>query len=208
MEGKIKRTLIDGIIKNNLILVLAIGLCPTLAVTTSAYNGLGMGLAATFVFVLSNLIVSSLRKIIPGNLRIPIFIIIIASFVTMIDYSLKAYLPPLSTQLGVFVPLIVVNCGILGRAEGFAYKNPVHLSFMDGLGAGIGFTLVLFIMGTIREILGQGIWLNIPGIFPGIKVFGSSFVESSVILFILPPGGFLTIALLMGLFNLWRKNNG
>jgi len=208
MEGKIKRTLIDGIIKNNLILVLAIGLCPTLAVTTSAYNGLGMGLAATFVLVLSNLIISSLRKIIPGNLRIPIFIIIIASFVTMIDYALRAYLPPLSTQLGVFVPLIVVNCGILGRAEGFAYKNPVHLSLMDGLGAGIGFTLVLFIMGTIREIFGQGIWLNIPGIFPGIKVFGSSFADSSVILFILPPGGFLTIALLMGLFNCWRKNNG
>ncbi len=167
-----------------------------------------MGLAATFVFVFSNLLVSSLRKIIPSNLRIPIFIIIIASFVTMIDYTLKAYLPPLSAQLGVFVPLIVVNCGILGRAEGFAYKNPTHLSFMDGLGAGIGFTLVLFIMGTIREILGQGIWMSIPGIFDGFKVLGTSFVESPVILLILPPGGFLTIALLMGLFNYWRKNNG
>jgi electron transport complex protein RnfE len=186
--------------------VLAIGLCPTLAVTTSAYNGIGMGLAATFVFVFSNLIVSSLRKIIPSNLRIPIFIIIIASFVTMIDYALKAYLPPLSAQLGVFVPLIVVNCGILGRAEGFAYKNPVHLSFMDGLGAGLGFTLVLFIMGTIREILGQGIWMSIPGVFDGFKILGSSFPESPMIILILPPGGFLTIALLMGLFNYSRRN--
>ena len=164
-----------------------------------------MGLAATFVFILSNLFISSLRKIIPANLRIPIFIIIIASFVTIIDYTLKAYLPPLSAQLGVFVPLIVVNCGILGRAEGFAFKNPIHLSLMDGLGAGIGFTLVLFIMGTIREILGQGIWMNIPGVFEGFKIFGTSFTESSVILLILPPGGFLTIALLMGLFNYWRK---
>lgn len=164
-----------------------------------------MGIAATFVFILSNLFISSLRKIIPTNLRIPIFIIIIASFVTIIDYTLKAYLPPLSTQLGVFVPLIVVNCGILGRAEGFAFKNPVHLSFMDGLGAGIGFTLVLFIMGTIREILGQGIWMSIPGVFDGFKIFGTSFTESSAILLILPPGGFLTIALLMGLFNYWRK---
>ncbi len=164
-----------------------------------------MGIAATFVFILSNLFISSLRKIIPTNLRIPIFIIIIASFVTIIDYTLKAYLPPLSAQLGVFVPLIVVNCGILGRAEGFAFKNPVHLSFMDGLGAGIGFTLVLFIMGTIREILGQGMWMNIPGVFDGFKILGASFVESPVILLILPPGGFLTIALLMGLFNHWRK---
>jgi len=164
-----------------------------------------MGFASTFVFVFSNLIVSSLRKIIPSNLRIPIFIIIIASFVTIIDYALKAYLPPLSAQLGVFVPLIVVNCGILGRAEGFAYKNPVHLSFMDGLGAGTGFTLVLFVMGTIREILGQGIWMNIPGVFDGFKIFGSSFAESPAIIFILPPGGFLAIAFLMGLFNYSRR---
>jgi electron transport complex protein RnfE len=191
-----------------LILVIAIGLCPTLAVSTSVYNGLGMGLAATFVFVFSNFLISSLRKIIPDNLRIPIFIIIIASLVTIIDYALKAYLPPLSARLGVFVPLIVVNCGILGRAEAFAYKNPVNLSFMDGIGTGLGFTLILVIMGTIREILGQGVWMNIPGVFDGFKVFGSAFTESSVILMILPPGGFLTIALLMGLFNYRRKKNG
>jgi electron transport complex protein RnfE len=191
-----------------LILVIAIGLCPTLAVSTSVYNGLGMGLAATFVFVFSNMLISSLRKIIPDNLRIPIFIIIIASLVTIIDYTMKAYQPALSSQLGVFVPLIVVNCGLLGRAEAFACKNPVNLSIMDGLGTGLGFTLILVIMGTIREILGQGVWMNIPGVFDGFKVFGSSFTESSVILFILPPGGFLTIALLMGLFNYRKKNNG
>lgn len=188
-----------------MILVIAIGLCPTLAVSTSVYNGLGMGLAATFVFVFSNMLISSLRKIIPGNLRIPIFIIIIASLVTIIDYTLKAYQPSLSSQLGVFVPLIVVNCGLLGRAEAFACKNPVNLSLMDGLGTGVGFTIILVIMGTIREILGQGVWMNIPGVFDGFKVFGSSFPESSVILLILPPGGFLTIALLMGLFNYGRK---
>lgn len=187
--------------------MIAIGLCPTLAVTTSAYNGLGMGLAATFVFVFSNLIISSLRKIIPNNLRIPVFIIIIASFVTIIDYVLKAYIPPLSAQLGVFVPLIVVNCGILGRAEAFAYKNPVNLSFMDGLGTGLGFTLVLFIMGSLREILGQGKWMSIPGIFDGFKIFGLSYVNSPIILFILPPGGFLTISFLMGISKFWRKNN-
>jgi electron transport complex protein RnfE len=200
-----KRALVDAIIKNNLILVIAIGLCPTLAVSTSAYNGLGMGLSATFVFLFSGLVISSLRKLIPDNLRIPIFIIIIATLVTIIDYALKAYQPSLSLQLGVFVPLIVVNCGILGRAEAFAYKNPVNLSVMDGLGTGLGFTLVLFIMGTLREILGQGVWMNIPGVFEGFKVFGSSFTEKSAILFILPPGGFLTIALLMGIFNYWKK---
>lgn len=199
------KTFVDGIVKNNLVLVLAIGLCPALAVTTSAYNGLGMGIAATFVLFFSNLIVSSLRNVIPKNLRIPIFIVIIATFVTMVDYSLKAYVPPLSAQLGIFVPLIVVNCGILGRAEGFAYKNTPGLSIMDGLGAGLGFTIVLFLMGSIREILGAGIWLKIPGYFDGIQVFGSSFTNSSALLFILPPGGFLTIALLMGLFNYFRR---
>ncbi|MEA1912582.1 MAG: electron transport complex subunit E [candidate division WOR-3 bacterium] len=199
------RTFIDGIIKNNLILVLAIGLCPTLAVTTSAYNGLGMGLAATFVLIFSNLIISAFRNIIPDNLRIPIFIVIIATFVTVVDYTLKAYVPFLSVQLGVFVPLIVVNCGILGRVEGFAYDHSPGYALMDGLGIGLGFTIILFVMGTIREILGQGIWLKIPGMFSGFKVFGEAFTNSSVILMILPPGGFLTIALLMGIFNLFRR---
>jgi len=199
-----RHTFIDGIVKNNMVLVLAIGLCPTLAVSTSAYNSLGMGIAVIFVLVFSNVIVSLLRNVIPKNLRIPIFIVIISTFVTMVDYSMKAYVPPLSRQLGVFVPLIVVNCGILGRAEGYAYHHPPHYSLMDGLGIGLGFTIVLFIMGTIREILGQGIWLNIPGVFPGFCVFGKAFTNSSVLLLILPPGGFLTIALLMGLFNHFR----
>lgn len=196
-----KRVFIDGIIKNNMVLVLAIGLCPTLAVSTSAYNALGMGLAVIFVLTFSNLLISLLRNLIPRNLRIPIFIVIISTFVTMVDYMLKAYVPPLSRQLGIFVPLIVVNCGILGRAEGYAYKHPPHYAIMDGLGIGLGFAIILFIMGTIREILGQGIWLSIPGVFPGFKVFGEAFTNSSVLLMILPPGGFLAIALLMGLYN-------
>jgi electron transport complex protein RnfE len=200
-----KQTFLDGIVKNNMVLVLAIGLCPALAVTTSAYNGLGMGLAVIFVLFFSNLLVSLLRNMIPKNLRIPIFIVIISTFVTIVDYTLQAYVPPLSRQLGVFVPLIVVNCGILGRAEGYAYKNPPHYAIMDALGIGIGFTIVLFLMGTIREILGQGIWFSIPGRFPGIKVFGEAFTSSSVILMILPPGGFLAIALLMGLFKYFRR---
>ena len=162
-----KQTFLDGIIKNNMVLVLAIGLCPALAVTTSAYNGIGMGMAVIFVLVFSNLLVSLLRNIIPKNLRIPIFIVIISTFVTIVDYTMQAYVPPLSRQLGVFVPLIVVNCGILGRAEGYSYKHPPHYSVMDGLGIGLGFTIVLFLMGTIREILGQGVWLSIPGVFPG-----------------------------------------
>lgn len=202
-----KHAFLDGIMKNNMVLVLAIGLCPALAVTTSAYNGLGMGIAVIFVLVFSNVIVSSLRNIIPANLRIPVFIVIISTFVTIVDYSLKAYLPPLSRQLGVFVPLIVVNCGILGRAEGYSYHHPPHYALMDGIGIGIGFTLVLFVMGTIREILGQGIWMKIPGVFEGFHPLGEAFVNSSVLLMILPPGGFLTIALLMGLYK-YFKNRG
>lgn len=192
------RTFIDGIVKNNPVLVLAIGLCPTLAVSTSAFNALGMGAAVIFVLTFSNLIVSAFRKVIPDNLRIPIFIIVISTFVTIVDYVMKAYLPGLSKNLGVFVPLIVVNCIILGRAEGFAYKNNVGKAIIDGLGSGIGFTLAIFIMGTIREILGQGTWMSIPGGFPGFKVLGQSFLNYPVLFMILPPGGFLVIAFLMG----------
>jgi len=192
------KTFIDGIVKNNPVLVLAIGLCPTLAVSTSAFNALGMGAAVIFVLTFSNLIVSSFRKVIPDNLRIPIFIIIISTFVTIVDYVMKAYLPGLSKNLGVFVPLIVVNCIILGRAEGFAYKNSVGKAVLDGLGSGIGFTLAIFIMGTIREILGQGTWMSIPGGFEGFKVLGQGFLNYPVLFMILPPGGFLVIAFLMG----------
>ncbi|RKZ25632.1 electron transport complex subunit RsxE [bacterium] len=193
------RHFVNGILKENPVLVLAIGLCPTLAVSTSAYNALGMGLAVIFVLTMSNLIVSAARKVIPQNLRIPIFIIIISTFVTITDYVMKAYLPELAKNLGVFVPLIVVNCIILGRAEGFAYKHSVPAALLDGLGSGIGFTLVIFIIGSIREILGAGTWMSIPGGFEGFKVFGEGFLNYPVLFMILPPGGFLVIAFLMAL---------
>ncbi len=192
------RTFLDGIIKNNPVLVLAIGLCPTLAVSTSAYNALGMGVAVIFVLTFSNFIISAARRIIPENLRIPIFIIIISTFVTIVDYVLKGYVPALSKNLGVFVPLIVVNCIILGRAEGFAYKHSIGQATLDGLGSGIGFTLTIFAMGTIREILGQGTWFSIPGGFGGFHPLGHGFTNYPVLLMILPPGGFLVIAFLMG----------
>lgn len=193
------RTFIDGIIKNNPVLVLAIGLCPLLAVSTSAYNSIGMGIAVIFILTCSNLIVSAMKKIIPDNLRIPIFIIIISTFVTIVDYVMKGYFPALSKNLGVFVPLIVVNCIILGRAEGFAYRSSVLNAILDGLGSGLGFTLIIFLMGSIREILGAGTWMSIPGGFEGFYVFGKGFVNYPVLFMILPPGGFLVIAILMGI---------
>ena len=195
----------DGIIKNNPVLVLAIGLCPTLAVSTSAYNGLGMGLAVIFVLTMSNFIISLFRKVIPSNMRIPIFILIISTFVTIIDYTMHAYLPELYKNLGVFVPLIVVNCIILGRAEAFAYRNGVLSAVLDGLGTGIGFTLVIFIMGSIREILGAGTFFAIPGGFHGFHVFGTAFTKLPVIYMILPPGGFLVIAVLMATLRFMQR---
>lgn len=193
------KTFIDGIIKNNPVLVLAIGLCPTLAVSTSAYNSIGMGIAVIFILTCSNLIVSAMKKIIPDNLRIPIFIIIISTFVTIVDYVMKGYFPALSKNLGVFVPLIVVNCIILGRAEGFAYRSSVIDAILDGLGSGLGFTLIIFLMGSIREILGAGTWMSIPGGFQGFYVFGKGFLNYPVLFMILPPGGFLVIAIFMGI---------
>ena len=149
-----------GIFKNNPTFRLVLGLCPTLAVTTSLENALGMGLAATFVLVCSNVLVSALRKVIPSKVRIPAYIVVIASFVTIVQMLVKAFTPELDEQLGVFLPLIVVNCIILGRAEAFAGKNPVLASAVDGLGMGIGFTAALFCMGTVREILGAGTFLS------------------------------------------------
>lgn len=184
----------NGILKNNPVLVLMIGLCPTLAVSTTAFNALGMGLAVIFVLTLSNITISSLRKFIPENIRIPVFIVVISTFVTIIDYTMHAFVPDLYKNLGVFVPLIVVNCIILGRAEGFAYKNGMFASVLDGLGSGIGFTLVIFIMGSIRELLGSGTFL-------GFNVLPQGFQNNPVIFMILPPGGFLVIAFLMGIMN-------
>jgi len=184
-----------GIFKNNPIFRLVLGLCPTLAVTTSLENALGMGLAATFVLICSNGLVSALRKVIPGAVHIPCYIVIIATFVTAIDLLMQAYLPDLSASLGIFIPLIVVNCIILGRAEAFASKNGVVASLADGLGSGIGFTLSLALIASVREIVGAGtltVWgdLAIKGLNPG-----------PVTLAILPAGGFITLGLLLALIN-------
>ncbi|AWW25322.1 RnfABCDGE type electron transport complex subunit E [Acetobacterium carbinolicum] len=183
-----------GIIKENPIFVLLLGMCPTLAVTTSAVNGMGMGLATCAVLICSNVVISALRKVIPDNIRIPAFVVIIASFVTIVGMLMKAYLPSLDASLGLFIPLIVVNCIILGRAEAFAFGNGIADSFADGLGMGLGFTLALTILGSIREILGAG------SIF-GFSLFGAAY--EPVLLMILPPGAFLTLGLLIGLIN-WK----
>ncbi len=187
---------VKGIYQENPIFKLALGLCPFLAVTSSAENGLGMGLAVIFVLVGSNFIISLVRKAIPRRIRIPCFIVVIATFVSLVEMVMQAYSPGLYKSLGIFVPLIVVNCIILGRAEAFASRNGVGLSLLDGLGMGIGFTLALLIIGTIRELLGSG------------KVFGHLILGSKynpALLFILAPGAFLTIGLLMGLFNFMEE---
>ncbi len=188
-----------AIFKNNPTFRLVLGLCPTLAVTTSLENALGMGLAATFVLVASNGLVSALRRLIPDAVHIPCYIVIIAAFVTAIDLLMQAYLPSLSASLGIFIPLIVVNCIILGRAEAFACKNPVLDSLADGLGSGIGFTLSLSLIATVREIVGAGtltVWgpLAFKGLNPG-----------PVTLAILPAGGFVTLGLLLALMNRWQE---
>lgn len=186
----------NGLIDENPIFVQVIGMCPTLAVTTSAINGLGMGLSTTAVLVCSNIVIAMMRKIIPSKIRIPAFIVVIATFVTIIGMLLKAYIPSLDNALGLFIPLIVVNCLILGRAESFASKNKTLESAADGLGMGLGFTLSLTVLAAIREILGNG------SLF-GINLFGASFEPA--LLFILPPGAFLTLGFLMAGFNKMRS---
>jgi electron transport complex protein RnfE len=185
-----------GLVKENVVFVLMIGLCPALATSSTVRDGFGMGLAATFVLVFSNLIISMLRKNIPNEVRIPIFILIISTFVTLIDYMMQAFQPDLYRALGVFVPLIVVNCMILGRAEAYASKSPVVDSILDGLGT--GFTLALTVMGTIREILGSGTFL-------GMTVLGESFKSAPVIFMIMSPGAFLVIGILKALINKYVK---
>ncbi|HON97588.1 MAG TPA: electron transport complex subunit E [Bacteroidales bacterium] len=185
-----------GILKENPVLVLVLGTCPTLATTTSAINGLGMGLAFTFVLALSNVIISAVRKMVPNIIRIPIFIVIIATFVTIVDMVMHAYVPDLYKALGIFIPLIVVNCIVLGRAEAFASKNDILSSLVDGLGMGVGFTLILTVLGSIREILGAG------------SIFGYKFIAPTadgILVFILAPGAFLTLAILMALNNLYKN---
>jgi len=181
-----------GIWKENAVFKLLLGMCPTLAVTTSAENALGMGLATTFVLVCSNIAVALMRKIIPSGVRIPAFIIIIASFVTVVQLSMEAWVYDLYQALGIFIPLIVVNCLILGRAEAFASKNPVISSIADGFGMGLGFTLGLFILGAVREVFGSGAIL-------GVSLFGGGY--QPVLLMILPPGAFITLGLLLALMN-------
>jgi len=171
---------------------LLLGLCPTLAVSTSVKNGIGMGLAATFVLLGSNLVISLLRKAIPNKIRIPAFIVVIATFVTIVDLAMHAYTPDLHRALGIFIPLIVVNCIILGRAEAFASKYGVGYSLLDALGMGLGFTIVLCVIGSVRELLGSGSIL-------GLTVAPASF--RPVLIFILPPGGFIALAMLLAGFN-------
>ena len=187
-----------GLIKENAVLVLMIGLCPALAVSGTVRDAFGMGLAATFVLFFSNIIISIMRKRIPNEVRIPIFILIISTFVTIIDYFMQAFQPGLYRALGVFVPLIVVNCMILGRAEAYASKNSVINSALDGLGVGLGFTLALTVMGAIREILGNGTFL-------GMAILGEGFKNAPVIFMILPPGAFLVIGVMKALINRYSK---
>jgi electron transport complex protein RnfE len=181
-----------GLWQENPILRLLLGMCPTLAVTTSAVNGLGMGLATLAVLISSNLVVSQLRKLIPKKVRIPAFIVVIASFVTMVDLTMNAFAHGLHKSLGLFIPLIVVNCLILGRAEAFASKKPRLGSFVDGLGMGIGFTLALVVLGSIREVLGNGTIFD-------VALFGKGFLP--MIVMILPPGAFIMLGFLMAGMN-------
>ncbi|MDP2984895.1 MAG: electron transport complex subunit E [Candidatus Latescibacter sp.] len=189
-----------GFYKENPTFRIVLGLCPVLAVTTSVENGIGMGIATTMVLVASNFIISLFRKLIPNNIRIPVFIVIAATFVCIVEMLMQAYAPDLYKALGIFVPLIVVNCIILGRAEAFACKNPVMHSIADGVGMGLGFTINLIIVSAIREMLGNG------------SVYGMSILPSSyqpVLMMILPPGAFLTLGYLLGLSNWFdmRKKN-
>ncbi|MCX7733025.1 MAG: RnfABCDGE type electron transport complex subunit E [candidate division WOR-3 bacterium] len=186
--------LTSGIIKENPTLILMIGLCPTLATTVTARDALGMAAAASFVLICSNIAISAIRKLVPDSVRIPIFIIIISTFVTIIDYVMQAYQPDLYRVLGVFVPLIVVNCIILGRAEAFAYHHGIFDSFLDGLGKSLGFTLVLFIMGSLRELFGAGTFFGSP-------VLPAAYRSAPMLFAIFPPGAFLLIGLLKALVN-------
>jgi Na+-translocating ferredoxin:NAD+ oxidoreductase subunit E len=185
-----------GFIKENPVFVLLLGMCPTLGVTTSAANGLGMGLATTAVLICSNIVISLIKNIIPDKVRIPVFIVVIASFVTIIDLVMAAYVPDLHAQLGLFIPLIVVNCVILGRAEAFASKNKVIPSIIDGISLGLGFAFALTLLGSVREILGSG------------SIFNYSFIPDggrTILMFIMPPGAFITLGFLIAFVNRLAK---
>jgi len=190
------RELLNKIIKENPVFVLLLGMCPTLATSTSVTNAIGMGLSATAVLIGSNCVISAMKNVIPSKIRIASYIVIIASFVTMIQMFLEAYIPDLYKALGIYIPLIVVNCIILGRAEAFASKNSVGKSFMDGLGIGLGFTFALIILSSVREIIGSGS-------FMGISLFGEGFQPAAMA--ILPPGGFIILGVILGVINIIKR---
>ena len=188
------KTITNGLIKENPTFVLMLGMCPTLGTTTSALNGMSMGLATTFVLICSNVVISLLKNLIPDKIRIPAFIVVIATFVTIIQMAMEAYLPALYDSLGLFIPLIVVNCIVLGRAEAFAAKNNPFASFCDGLGIGLGFTFGLTLLGIVRELLGSGALFS-------LRVFPE---EYSVLVFVLAPGAFITLGYLIAIINKLR----
>ena len=189
MKNKALNTIFNGILRENPTFALVLGMCPTLATTTSAINGMSMGLATMFVLICSNAVISMLKNLIPDKVRIPAFIVVIATFVTMVELAMKAYLPAIYEVLGLFIPLIVVNCIVLGRAEAFAAKNSVGLSALDGLGMGLGFTLSLTVIGAIRELLGTGC------VF-GINLYSETY---GMLIFVLAPGAFIVLGYLMAL---------
>lgn len=188
--------ILSGIIKENPVLVLILGTCPALAISTMALNGVGMGLAATFVLVCSNMVISALKSIIPEKVRIPCYIVVIAGFVTIVRLIVQAYFPAIDKALGIYLPLIVVNCIILGRAEMFASKNKIIASMFDGIGMGIGFTLALLVMGSIREIMGSGTWFGMR-VAPG--------AADPMIIMLLAPGGFFVYGCMIALLNFLSK---
>ena len=189
MKNKALNTVLNGILRENPVFALVLGMCPTLATTTSAINGMSMGLATTFVLICSNVVISLLKSLIPDKVRIPAFIVVIATFVTMVQLLMQAYLPAIYEVLGLFIPLIVVNCIVLGRAEAFAAKNNVGLSALDGLGMGLGFTLALTLIGAVRELLGTGC------VF-GLNLYSETY---GMLIFVLAPGAFIVLGYLMAL---------
>lgn len=189
MKNKALNTVLNGILRENPVFALVLGMCPTLATTTSAINGMSMGLATTFVLICSNVVISLLKNLIPDKVRIPAFIVVIATFVTMVQLLMQAYLPAIYEVLGLFIPLIVVNCIVLGRAEAFAAKNTVGLSALDGLGMGLGFSLALTLIGAVRELLGTGC------VF-GLNIYSETY---GMLIFVLAPGAFIVLGYLMAL---------
>ncbi|MDP8231604.1 MAG: electron transport complex subunit E [Candidatus Zophobacter franzmannii] len=192
------KVLTNGFIKENPVFILVLGMCPTLAVTSSVVNSLGMGLSTTFVLICSNIIVAMIKGFTPAKIRIPVFIVVIATFVTIVDMTMGAFMPALHKSLGLFIPLIVVNCVILGRAEAFASKNNVLSSTLDGISMGLGFTLALSLIGAIREVLGAGTLL-------GFAVLPKAYIESPMLVAILAPGAFITVGFLMAIINMMKK---